>query len=464
LFLWLAGGFINQSSLMYLVDCRFIVIDSLPVRFQPTVMKCPPLKFALVCLFALCHLNWTFAEPWPQLRGPDRSGISREIDVLGDSKQPPTLIWMGEGVGSGFASVSISDGFVYTTGNRDGVQVVSAVDAATGKIAWQQPITSRIPNHDYEGSRSTPTIDGALLFACGSDGSIHCLERASGKLIWSHQYSQWNGKLMSGWGFSESPLVDGDIVLCTPGSDSKVVVALNKQNGQELWSTAIPDPDTDPYDKGLREGAGYSSIMISYAAGVKQYVTLVGRGVIGIRAADGKLLWRYTRIANTVANIPTVLVKDDFVFCSTAYDTGSALLKLSATSDGVEAQEQYFLGANQLQNKHGGMVLIDGYVYCGHGNGSGLPICVEMSTGKSAWGPVRGDGRGEASIMAVDGLIVIRYEDGVVSLIKATPESYQPVLHFEPAFQEGSSWAYPALSDGKLYLREQDRIMCYGLK
>ncbi len=152
--------------------------------------------------------------------------------------------------------------------------------------------------------------------------------------------------------------------------------------GDEVWSASIPDAEHDPHQRDLREGAGYSSIVISHGGGVKQYVTLVGRGVIGVRANDGKLLWRYTRVGNTVANIPTVVVHEDFVFCSTAYDTGSALLKLVGTGDGnVKADEQYFLTANKLQNKHGGMIYHEGHIYCGHGNGSGLPICIEMATG-----------------------------------------------------------------------------------
>ncbi len=198
--------------------------------------------------------------------------------------------------------------------------------------------------------------------------------------------------MMSGWGYSESPLVDGDQVVCTPGGNEGMVVALNKLTGENIWATKLPAYGEENGRNGAKlvDGAGYASIMISNGGGVKQYVQLVGRGVIGIRASDGQLLWRYAGVANQVANIPSVLIDGDYVFCSTAYDTGSALLKLSANGkDQVKMTEVYQLKANQMQNKHGGMVLVDGYIYCGDGNGSGLPICIKMSDGSVAWGPQR---------------------------------------------------------------------------
>jgi outer membrane protein assembly factor BamB len=204
--------------------------------------------------------------------------------------------------------------------------------------------------------------------------------------------------------------------------------------------------------------------MISNGGGVKQYVQLVGKGVVGVRASDGKLLWRYTGVGNTTANIPTVIVDGDQIFCSTGYNTGSALLNLTKKGkDEVQMEEVYFLPSKTLQNKHGGMVLLDGYIYCGHGNGSGLPICVEMKSGKVAWGPERGAGNGESSVAYADGHIVFRFQNGKVSIIKASPKKYEVVRAFEPAFQEKESWSYPAIADGKLFLREQDKIMCYRI-
>ena len=198
-------------------------------------------------------------------------------------------------------------------------------------------------------------------------------------------------------------------------------------------------------------------------AGVKQYVQLVGRGLIGVRASDGKFLWRYSRVANGTANIPTPVISGDYVFTSTAYGTGSALLHLQKSTAGVDAEEVYWLEGNDLQNKHGGMVLVDGYIYCGTGNGQGLPICVNMKTGENAWGPVRGEGRGEASLIYADGHLVIRRDDGTVMLVKATPEKFDLVHSFMPQFQQGKSWAHPVIANGRLYLREQDKLMVFQL-
>ena len=198
---------------------------------------------------------------------------------------------------------------------------------------------------------------------------------------------------------------------------------------------------------------------------MKQYVQLVGQGVIGVRASDGEFLWGYDGVANGTANIPTPIAIDDFIFCSTGYNTGSALLKLTASGKGVKAEEVYFLDSKTLQNKHGGMVLVDGHIYCGHGNGTGLPNAINLETGESTWGgPQRGAGRGEAAVVYADGNIIYRYQDGIVELVKASPQSFQSNGSFKPEFQEGKSWAHPVVVDGLLYLREQDKLMCYDLR
>ena len=271
---------------------------------------------------------------------------------------------------------------------------------------------------------------------------------------------------MSGWGFSESPLVDGDWVLCTPGGPDGMVVALDKISGKQVWATKLPEygDEEGVNSKNIRDGAGYASIVTSNGGGVKQYVQLVGRGLIGIRAKDGKLLWRYVRVSNGTANSPTAVVDGDLVFTSTAYNTGAACLKLVANGDGVTAEEVYWLDSKQFQNKHGGMTLVNGYIYAGHGNGSGLPICLNMKTGEVAWGPERSEGKGETSLIYADGRIIMRRQDGVVILLEATPEAYREIGTFEPAYQEGKTWAHPTIANGKLYLREQGKLMCYRLK
>jgi outer membrane protein assembly factor BamB len=414
-------------------------------------------------------LSFSFAshaqcEDWLQWRGPNRENRSSETGLFKSwGADGPKLKWMGEGLGKGYAGVSVVGNRIYTTGNFSDSQSAVAINAENGEVVWTQPITKGAPKHGYDGSRSTPTIDGDRLYMVSSDGRIVCLQANDGKEVWSRDFKDWDGKMMSGWGFSESPLVDGDNVICTPGGEKGIVVALDKMTGKEVWASILKDSSVDEGGPNLNQGAGYASAVISQGGGVKQYVQLVGRGLIGVRASDGKVLWRYSRVGNTTANIPTAIVDGDFVFTSTGYNTGSALLKLSADGDGVKATEVYWLDGNKLQNKHGGMTLVDGYIYCGHGNGNGLPICVEMATGEIAWGPERAAGDGETSLIYADGHIIFRRQNGVIILAKATPEKFDVVVTFKPAFQERESWAHPVISGGKLYLREQNKLMCYEL-
>jgi outer membrane protein assembly factor BamB len=399
---------------------------------------------------------------WPQWRGPDRNGLSSETGLLSDwEKTPPKLEWMSEGMGSGYASLSVSGNRIFTTGNFPDGQAVLAVDAADGSVVWKTSVTKTPPKHNRAGSRSTPTIDGDRVYIVASSGAIVCLNNKSGAVEWSKEFSkEFGGKMMSGWGYSESPLVDGEWVLCTPGGRDAMIVALNKVTGDEVWRSAMPRIG----ERG-KDGAAYSSIVVSNAAGVKQYVQLVGRGLIGVRASDGKFLWGYNEIANRTANVPTPIPTGDYVFCSTGYGTGAALVKLSADGDGIKAEEQYFLDGNQLQNHHGGMLLIGDYIYCGHKHNNGLPICVRLKDGEVAWGgDFRGTGEGSAAIVYADGHIIFRYQNGKVALIEATPKEYRLKGVLTPEYQKGSSWAQPVVAGGKLYLREQDKLMCYELK
>ena len=420
------------------------------------------LSISLCCVTASA-----MAEDWTQWRGADRANRSGETGLFESwGQEGPELDWMAEGLGSGYASVSVVGNRIYTSGNFERDQSIVAIDAENGEVIWKQPITDGPPKHGYDGSRTTPTIDGDRLYVVSSDGKVACLNSSDGSIRWSRDFKDWNGKMMSGWGFSESPLVDGDRVVCTPGGPDGMIVALDKMTGDEVWASKLPPFESKEglNGKPLKDGAGYSSPIISHGGGVKQYVQLVGRGLISVRADNGKLLWTYDRVANGTANIPTALIDGDHVFTSTGYNTGSALLKLVPDGDGVNAEEVYWLEGKQLQNKHGGMTLVDGYIYCGHGNGNGLPICVNFETGEIAWGPERAKGSGETSLIYADGHIIFRREDGTVILAKATPESMDIVSTFKPAFQQGKTWAHPVIADGNLYLREQDKLMCYRLK
>ncbi|QEG23511.1 outer membrane protein assembly factor BamB family protein [Mariniblastus fucicola] len=422
----------------------------------------------VILLFACCVFASTnlVAQEWPQWRGADRQNHSSETGLFESwGVDGPKLEWTATGLGRGYATVSVADGKIYTSGDTDTAQQVTA-HSLDGKKLWATPITQRPPKHPYQGSRTTPTFHDGKLYVVGSDGSICCLNADDGKKVWTRNFDEWGGKMMSVWGFSESPLVDDGKVICSPGGTSGTVVALDPETGKDIWACTLPDygDEMGLNGKSLMDGAGYSSVVVSNGGGVKQYVQLVGRGLIGIRASDGKLLWRYKKVANGTANIPTAVIDGDYVFTSTAYNTGAALLKLSAAKDGVEVEEIYWLNSKTFQNKLGGMTLVDGHIYCGHGNGSGLPICIEMMTGKVKWGPIRAKGKGESSLIVADGHIVWRRQNGEVILTKVNSEEMEVVNSFMPKIQEDNSWAQPVIADGVMYLREQDNLMAYRLK
>ena len=399
---------------------------------------------------------------WPQWRGPNRDAISKDTGLLKEWKPGgPRLVYQRRALGSGFSSVSLANGRIFTMGDLDGSQHVIALDQASGELLWLAQVGGT-HQADYAGPRGTPTTDGELLYAIGTDGNLVCLEAATGKERWRRNMERdLGGQMMSGWRWSESPLVDGERVLVTPGARDAAIVALDKKTGKEIWRAAVPELGS----KG-RDGAAYSSIVISEGAGVKQYVQLLGRGVVGVRASDGKFLWGNNSVANGTANIATPVVKGDYVFASTGYQTGSVLLKLQKQGDGVQASEVYFLDNRTFQNHHGGFVLVGDHIYGGHGHRNGFPIAIEFATGKVVWGGegTRAEGRGSAAVAYADGHVYMRYEDGVVILVEATPTGYKPKGSFTIPNVTRPSWPHPVVAGGRLYLREQDTLYVYDVK
>ena len=235
-----------------------------------------------------------------------------------------------------------------------------------------------------------------------------------------------------------------------------MMACLDKQTGKTIWTAGLPSSG----NRG-KDGAGYSSIVISQAGGVKQYVQLVGRGVISV-SDKGQLLWGYNRIANGTANVPTPLVSGDYVFCSSGYgDGGAALLKVAR--GGRAAQEVYYKRNSEVQNHHGGMILLDGKIYMGHGHNNGFPLCLDMATGRDVWRPGRGAGKGSAAIAYADGHLYFRYQDGVVALIEATPQGYRLKSQFRESRTRAQTWPQPVIAQKRLYLRDQEILRCYNI-
>jgi outer membrane protein assembly factor BamB len=366
----------------------------------------------------------------------------------------PPLAWRVKGLGSGYASVSVSGGKIFSLGKQGSKTYLVARKVADGSELWKTEVgRGGDPN-------CTPTVDGSLVFGLTLGGDLFCCT-ADGALVWTKNYGKDFGvDGAPGWGFSESPLVDGDKLICTPGSNRALLAALNKQTGETIWSTAVEGGQLR--GRG-HEGAGYSSPVVSQAGGVRQYVTLVGKGVVGIDAQSGKLLWFYDRVANGTASIPTPIVSGDHVFCSSGYGAGSALIKLNRSRTGFDVQEIFFLPGNKMQNHHGGMIHKDGFVYCGHGHNEGFPLCINGQTGQDAWRAGRGPGSGSAAITYADGHLYFRYQDGTMALIEANPRAYKLKGQFKIASDNGESWPHPVIAGGKLYLRDQNELLAYDV-
>jgi outer membrane protein assembly factor BamB len=424
-------------------------------------MKPSKAAFALTLTAAVATAAGLAAADWPQWRGPNRDGLSRETGLLKAwPATGPRLAWKSAGLGGGFSSVAVAGGKIFTMGDKDGAQHLIALNATDGKTLWATKIGAPWVD-EYGGPRATPTVDGALVYAIGTEGDLVCVEAATGKERWRKSLpGDFGGQMMSIWKFSESPLVDGNRLVFTPGGPAAGLAAVDKLTGKELWRTTLPALGT----KG-KDGAAYSSIVVSEAGGVRQYVQLLGRGLVGVRASDGKFLWGYNNVANHVANIATPIVKGDYVFGSTGYGTGSVLLQLSKSGDGIAAKEVYFLNASTLQNHHGGLVLVGDHLYAGQGHNKGFPICVELATGKVVWGgDIRNSGEGSAGVTYADGNLYFRYQNGVVLLIEATPTGYKEKGTFTIPEVKAPSWPHPVVSGGRLYLREQDALYVYDVK
>ena len=425
-------------------------------------LPCVVLVFAMAVSSPAVHSQSAASGGnWPQWRGPNRDAVSTETGLLQSWPEGgPRRLFAATGMGSGFSSVAVTGGRLYTMGDRRDGQYVLAFNEADGAPLWATRVGGTHVDQ-YGGPRATPTVDGAMIYAVSTDGDFVALESATGALKWRKSLPSEFGAPTPGWQFAESPLVDGDRVVITPGSRRAVMVAFDKITGKEIWRASMSSIGSNGLD-----GADYSSIVISNGGGVKQYVRLMGRGVISVRANDGWFLWGYNNVANNVANISTPIIKGNLVFASTGYQTGAALLELSAAPEGrATARERYFLASRVFQNHHGGMVLVGDHVYAGHGHNRGTPIAIELATGRVAWGgDIRNAGEGSAAVMAADGHLYFRYQNGVMMLIEATPAGYREKGQFMIPNVRNPSWSHPVVTGGRLYLREQDTLNVYDVK
>ena len=404
------------------------------------------LRLSILAVLALQFAPTAMADDWPQWRGQDRDGICKEKGLL--TKWPadgPPLAWDTKGLGTGFSSVAIAGGTIYTLGDlKDGSYAI-ALSEADGAPLWKTKIGDSGGHRKYPGTRSTPTVDGGQVFVLNQHSDIVCLDAKSGDLVWKKNLeSDFGGKMMSGWRYSESPLVDGDRVVCTPGGRDGTLLALDRKTGAKLWQT-----------RDWTDAAGYSSIIIATIHGARQYVQLTGKSVAGVEPETGRVLWKAPRQGKT-AVIPTPVVDGDIVFVTSGYGIGCNGFQITRKGSAWSAEELY--ANKEIANHHGGVILVDGHAY---GTTGSTFRCVELESGDGVFNE-RSAGKG--SILYAGGRFILRTENGAVSLIEASPEGMAEVSKFkQPDRSEHKAWPHPVIANGKLYLRDQDILLCYDV-
>jgi outer membrane protein assembly factor BamB len=383
-------------------------------------------------------------EDWPQWRGPNRDGLSLETGLL--SSWPaggPPIVWKATALGAGYSTVTVDDARIFTLGAAKDIEYLVALDAQTGKELWRTRIGRRYENNRGDGPRGAPTVDGARVYALGGNGDLACVEAETGKVVWHVNLLSRFSAGNIGWGISESPLVLSDRVLVNAGGRGGSLVALGKKDGATLWATESDE-------------AGYSSAVVADIGGVRQAVFFTGERVLGVRVDTGSLLWSYRRVSNRTANVATPIVRGNFVFVSSDYGTGCALLEIQGDATGMTAREVYF--HRDMKNHHASSVLVDDTLF---GFSSSILTALDFTTGEVLW---RDRSVGKGSLVVADGRLYLFGENGVAGLAEATRAAYRERGRFELKTSGSPTWSHPVVANAKLYLRDQDTLYCYDVK
>lgn len=388
-------------------------------------------------------------QDWPRFNGANHDNISSETGLLQEwPAEGPKLLWTAKGLGAGYSGLSVVKGIVYTLTNKAAGECMVALDAGTGEKIWCTAFGPATSPSVGPGPRSTPTIDGKMAYGLGADGLLVAIETETGKVNWKKNIlEEFSGGNIN-WGICESVLIDGEKLICTPGGTDGTVIALNKETGEKIWSCVTPQ----------KESAAYASALPAELAGIRQYVQFTSQGTIGV-SSDGNFLWRNNSSSNSSANCSSPLVSGDYVFSASNYGTGGALVKLTPKDDGVEATLVYH--TNDMKSHHGDLVIRDGLIF--GSDDPGILTCLDLQTGKKKW---QNRSVGKGSVTCADGMLIVRSEKGPIGLVKAQGDKYEELGQFEqPDRSDRDSWTHPVVAaDGRLFLRDQDILLCYDLK
>jgi outer membrane protein assembly factor BamB len=394
---------------------------------------------------------------WPQWRGPNRDNVSSDKGLLQEWPEGgPPLLWTARGVGEGIASVSVAAGKAFTFGYQDQSEFVVALEEKTGELGWATRVGPAVAENPLMRwlSQRTATIDGERLYVLNGTGELVCLATESGREIWRKNYAADFGSKRPVWGQCDYPLVDGGWLICTPGGPDAKIVALDKQTGNVIWKTNVPgEPD---------ERAAYAALIAIDVDGLRQYVTFLSNGLISVAADDGRFLWRYEGVGkNVTAHSHTPLARGDQIFCSNGYGGGLALLKV--VRDGKNAAvAEIFKHPARTDAFQDCTVLVGDNLYTGLGEG--FPACLSWQTGERTW-QVRAEGQGKMALVAADGCLYLRHADGRMTLAQAIPEKYVQRGSFLISDHKHTAGATsPVVAGRRLYLRDDDQLLCYDIR
>jgi len=408
------------------------------------------LCFSFILLQIACFSLPAAADgpSWLRFHGPKHDNKSTDTGLLKEwSEGGPKLLWTAEGIGYGYSGVTIADGRIFTSGNIDDRSVVTALDATDGHMLWQTP-NGKAWKDPYPGTRGTPTIDGSRVYDESPLGELICLEAASGKKIWGRNIlDDFEGENIR-WALSESVLIDGSRVVCSPGGKT-CMVALNKQTGDVVWKAPS-----------VGEPPGYATPTLAEYQGLRMIITLSLKSMIGVNADTGDLLWQVKHESLFDENVLQPVYHDGNVFVS-SLKTGSVKWKINV--DGQKASVEEVWRSDEMDNHHDHVILLDGYLYgstCIRNKGKW--ICLDWNTGEMKYAE---KGVGKGTVTYADGMLYTLSERRAIGLVKPTPTAHEVVSRFElPARGKGPTWAHPVVCGGRLYLRHGDFLYVYDVK
>ena len=397
------------------------------------------------------------AQDWPQWRGPDRDGVVKTTALnLNWTEKKPPLLWTFRQAGSGYSAPVVVGTTLYCQGAIDEKGFAFALDTKTGTLKWKQELGREFVEDRESAPRGSVTVDGDKLYLIRGIGQIHCLSAADGKVIWQKDFIEdFKGKIMSRWGYSESPLIDGNLVICTPGGNDGTMAALDKNTGNVVWRT---EEWTDQ--------AGHSSPIVAEIDGVRQYIQQAAKGVAGVSAKDGKVLWKVEVAGYRTAVIPTPVYTNNTVYVTSGYNAGCALIQLTKTGDSISTEVVY---ANRnMTNHHGGVILMNSYIY-GYSDGAGW-VCQDLKTGETVW-KERNNEVAKGAVLGVnDRLLLLNERNGLLTVVAASPDGWKEFGRMEIpertkiSTKDNAVWPHPVVAGGKLYLRDHDLLFCFDLK